>query len=181
MLPLDPSIPLTCRVLGALVFAGAALGKLRHATEFTGVVANYRLLPEALATPAAWLVVVLEIAVALSLAAGLWLSAGVTLGCVLLAVFALAMGVNLARGRRQIDCGCFQSALRQHLRPALLVRNALLTGLLLVAVLPAAPGISALQWVDGIAAGLVLFLVYQAGNELLALRDAVDALRKRFA
>ena len=77
------------------------------------MVANYRLLPEPLAASAAWTIVGLECLAALSLLSGVWLAAGATLAIALLAGFALAMGINLARGRHEIDCGCFQSGLRQ--------------------------------------------------------------------
>lgn len=182
---LDPSIPMACRVLGALVFAAAAWGKLRYYTEFSGVLGNYRLLPESLVSPAAPLLIGLELAVAGSLVTGWWIEFGAVLGCALLAVFALAMGINIARGRRQIDCGCFRSALRQHLRPALLVRNALLFAALALVALAGAPGVFArvtlLQVIDGAGAGLALFLVYLVANELLALQEAAEAFRKRFA
>jgi hypothetical protein len=181
---LDPSIPMACRVLGTLVFAGAASGKLRHYTEFTGVVANYRLLPQAASPLAAPVVIALEAVVALSLVSGAWLEAGALLGCVVLAVFALAMGINIVRGRLQIDCGCFRSAMRQHLRPALLVRNALLIAALAVVALSGRPSVfervTLLQVLDGAGAGLALFLLYLAGDELLALWDATEAFRRRF-
>ena len=185
----DPSIAATGRVLGTLVFAAAVAGKLRHWSEFTGVVANYKLLPQRLATPVAVLVVALESLVVASLLTGFSLAAGALLGVGLLGVFAVAMAVNLARGRRLIDCGCFQSALRQHLSPSLVARNVLLMAVLLVPALsarpftaPAAPQMfTALQLLDGLGAGITLFLIYLVSGELFALRDAVEALRKRFA
>ena len=67
---IDPSIALACRLLGALVFAAAVAGKITHRHELAGVVANYRLLPEALSVPAAWGTVALETLVVLSLAGG---------------------------------------------------------------------------------------------------------------
>ena len=191
---IDPSIPITSRVLGALIFGMAALGKLRHRDEFVGLVANYQLVPEPLVPMVAWLVLALETVVVLSLATGVALAAGASLAVTLLCVFALAMTINLARGRPEIDCGCFQSALRQRLSVPLVVRNMVLT----VAVLPlieaearsprigpllggemqsAAP----LQVLDGVAGGIVLFVLYQVFSQMLALRDAAEATRKRFA
>jgi uncharacterized membrane protein YphA (DoxX/SURF4 family) len=179
---IDPSLALAGRILGALVFGWAVVGKLRHYDEFVGVVANYRLLPAFATTPTAHAVIALEIyACAGLLTPWLAVSAAVC-ALVLLAVFIVAMGVNLVRGRREIDCGCFQSALRQQLRPAQLLRNLVLMGLLtpiLIAATgsPAAaesalPGWSALQLVDGIAAGLVGFVLYEALGQVLALGAA---------
>lgn len=189
---LDPSILLAARVLGTLVFAAAVLGKLRHREEFIGVVANYRLLPEALVAPVAWLVIFLEAFVVVSLASGILLITGVTLALALLCGFAVAMTINLARGRTEIDCGCFQSALRQRLSVALVVRNLLLIAIMLPVLeqaarsptlLPAfgAQAQSLLQVMDGIGAGVVLFVLYQVFGQVLSLRDAAEALRKRFA
>ena len=183
---MDPSILLAARVLGTLVFGMAVIGKLRHREEFVGVVANYRLLPEALAAPVAWLVVILETLVVLALFTGIALVGGAVLAILLLCAFAVAMTINLARGRKEIDCGCFQSALRQRLSVALIVRNLVLIALMLPLPEYATPStslasLSLLQMVDGIGGGIVLFVLYQVFGQVLALRDAAAALHKRFS
>lgn len=177
---MDPSIALAGRVLGTLVFAAAVRGKIRHRHELAGVVANYRLLPERVAGPAGWLIVALEGLASLSLLSGVWLAAGAVLAIALLVGFALAIGINLARGRQEIDCGCFQSGLRQRLSPVLLVRNIVLA--LFLAPLLAADSASAtaLQWVDGLGAGLAAYALYLVLGELLSLRHSSAQLRRRF-
>jgi uncharacterized membrane protein YphA (DoxX/SURF4 family) len=178
---IDPSIALAGRLVGALVFAAAVAGKIRHRHELAGVVANYRLLPEPLAASAAWMIVGLECLVVLSLVSGVWLVAGAMLAIALLAGFALAMGINLARGRREIDCGCFQSGLRQRLSMALVARNIVLAALL-TPLLPAqATGTTALQWLDGLGAGLAVYALYLVLDELISLRHLSAELRRRFA
>lgn len=177
---MDPSIALACRVLGALVFATAVAGKLRHRHELAGVVANYRLLPQPLVAPAAWMVVALESLAALSLASGVRLVAGAALAIGLLCLFALAMGVNLARGRREIDCGCFQSGLRQRLSVGLIVRNLLLAALMTGLFGATGPVSGSLQWVDGLGAGLAAYALYRAFDQVLSLQYASAQLRKRF-
>ena len=177
----DPAIALTGRLLGAMVFAAAAAGKIKHRHELAGVVANYRLLPDGLAAAAAWMIVGLECLVALSLVSGVGLGVGAGLAIALLVGFALAMGINLARGRREIDCGCFQSGLRQRLSTVLVVRN-LVLAVLLIPLLTAANGhATVLQWVDGLGAGLTAYALYQVLGELIALRDFAAELRRRFA
>jgi hypothetical protein len=177
---MDPSIALASRLLGTLVFAAAAAGKVRHRHELAGVVANYRLLPERLAAPAAWTVVALESLAALSLASGVRVHAGAALAIALLCVFALAMGVNLARGRREIDCGCFQSGLRQRLSAGLLARNLLLAAAMTPLLAAAGPLTRPLQWIDGVAAGFAAYALYRAFDQLLSLRHSTAELRKRF-
>lgn len=124
------------RVLLGAVFLQASVQKLRHFGELRGVVANYRLLPDWLVPPFSSALPCVELA----LTAALWFGSGATealcAGAVLL-VFSVAIGINLARSRAQIDCGCFQSSLRQPLSGRLLVRNA---ALLLIAVAVAAAG-----------------------------------------
>ncbi len=176
----DPSILLAMRVLGALVFGTAVVGKLRHRAEFVGVVANYRLVPDALAAPAAWLVIGLELVVVAALVSGIGLAAGAGLATLLLIGFAAAMAINLGRGRREIDCGCFQSALRQRLSWALVARNLVLAALLAVLLGGGALPGTALGLVDGLGAGLMLYLFYLVLDQLVALAAAAAHTRRRF-
>ena len=178
---LDPSIALACRVFGALVFAGALAGKLRHRHELTGVVANYRVLPASLAAAAAWGLLALEALVVASLALGARLAEGAGLAMALLVVFAGAIAVNLARGRREIDCGCFQSGLRQNLSGALIARNLLLATALCPLLAHVGPPVQPLQWIDGLGAGMAAYGMYRILDRLLALGRASAELRKRFA
>ena len=164
------------QVILALTFAIAAIGKLRHSGELLGVVQNYRLLPEWAVEPAARLLPWLELAVAVCL---LFVPpAGAAGAAFLLAVFAMAMAINLRRGRAHIDCGCGQSTLTQRLRWALVWRNA---GLLALAPLAALPGYAP-SWSDvcsGIACGLAIQLVLVSANALLALGPAPARRRIR--
>ncbi len=178
---IDPSVALACRLLGALIFATAAAGKLRHRHELAGVVANYRLLPEPLAATAGWLILGLEILTAVSLASGLRLEAGTALAIALLCAFALAMAINLARGRREIDCGCFQSGLRQRLSVGLVLRNLLVSAALVPLFGVTSPPVGPLQWIDGVGAGLAAYALYRAFDQLLSLRHSSAELQKRFA
>jgi Methylamine utilisation protein MauE len=178
---IDPSIALAARLLGALVFAAAIRGKIVHREELAGVVANYRLLPARLAPLAAWTIVALECLVALSLISGEELAAGAVLAGALLGCFALAMGINLRRGRREIDCGCFQSGLRQRLSGLLVVRNLVLAALLIPLLAARTGSASLLQWVDGLGAGLAAYTLYQVLGELASLRHFSAQLRRRFA
>lgn len=175
----DPSILLASRVLGVLLFGTAVAGKLRHRAAFVGVVANYRLVPDALAAPAAGLVIGLELLVVAALLSGVGLAAGAGLAVLLLLGFALAMAINLGRGRREIDCGCFQSALRQRLSWALVARNLVLAALLLPLVGGGEVPVTALGLVDGLGAGLALYLLYLVLDQLVALAAAAAHSRRR--
>jgi uncharacterized membrane protein YphA (DoxX/SURF4 family) len=167
---------LAARILLSATFIQAAVQKIRYRAQLPGVISNYRILPAALVQPASWLLPPLELAVGIALLVPTTTSA-VAAAC-LLTLFTAAMLLNIARGRTHIDCGCFQSELRQSLGWDLIGRNGIL--LLIAAysaVLPLRPPflISALA----ILFGLVSYVLYQALNALSANRSALRSLAGR--
>lgn len=163
---------LAIRTLTSLVFLTAAYGKLRHGAPFQGVVANYRLLPEAMVAPAAYLIPPVEVLLGVTLLLGLAYPWPELSAAGLLLLFALAMGINLRRGRRHIDCGCFQSALKQTLSWTLVMRNLVLALLLGVALLSNQAPDDLLTLVNGYLAGGVLFIILQAVGILWSISPA---------
>jgi hypothetical protein len=170
---IDPALDLALRAGLALLLATGALAKLRDPRGFADAVAGYRLLPAGLAAPAAAAFVACELALAAALFvpalrvfAALWVAG-------LLALYGFAIAVNLARGRRDIDCGCGGPWGRQALSEALVLRNALLAAAALATALPLVP--RAFGWLDALTVfGAVAStsLLYVAANGLLA-RPAV--------
>ncbi len=168
-LAVDPALQLVVRAALSLLFAWAALHKLRDVAGFAAALAGYELVPPAWTVPAGVFLIAAEVGVA----SGVWLprvAPVAALGAAgLLALYAGAIGVNLVRGRRDIDCGCAGPARRQPISGGLLVRNGALAVAALVGALPAAP--RALLWVDGVtivAAVAVLACLYAAAGGLLA-------------
>ncbi|MEB2285717.1 MAG: hypothetical protein B6D46_09160 [Polyangiaceae bacterium UTPRO1] len=178
----DPVVTLAIRAGFALLFATAAAHKLRDRAGFSAVLAAYRVLPAGAVGAAAAVIAVAELATALA-----WLLPGAVAGAAaatvgLLALYALAIGVNLGRGRRAIDCGCGIGGVAQPLGEGLLARNALLAALALAALrpLPARP----LGWVDGVtAAGVVAVAagIWTAAHGLAAAAARVRAANARRA
>jgi hypothetical protein len=167
------------RVCVGLVFVLAAPQKAQHWRIFTGVLANYRLLPRALVTPAAALLPPLEMLVGVLLLSAQVRPFGAWAAIALLSVFAAAMAINLKRGRSEIDCGCGRSLLKQNLSWVLVSRNAGLAALLIPSlVFTKAMPMPIL--LTGIAAGLGLFLLYLLLNVFSAL-PPVKAHRHRLA
>jgi hypothetical protein len=157
------------------VFLGAGIAKLRNRRVFPGVVANYRLLPEGLVPPVAAILPIAEVVIGAALIGGFRL-AGLP-AAALLVVFALAMAINIGRGRLHIDCGCGRSELRQPLSRALVVRNLLLAALLLPAMLPLTRTGSA-EWLIGVTAGVALYLLTLLANALSALAQGPLAMER---
>jgi hypothetical protein len=168
---LDPVAVWTARLVLAAVLALAAFAKLRALEEFVGVVHNYRVVPEFLVRPVAYALPALEAAIAIALMVEPTRRAGAIAAAALLAVFAVAMALNLARGRVEIDCGCFAATLRQRISWALVGRNVALMGLAALAM-PATTGARALTWLDAVtivAASSSAVLLYVAFTQLRSM------------
>lgn len=176
-----PDIVIAARVFGALLFATAAWGKIRHFDEFGGIVAQYRLLPVSLAIPAAFLVVAAEIVAAAGLVIAPFAPMAAILGIVLLFLFTGAIGINLARGETAIECGCFRAALRQPLSVWLLARNALCALLLAFALFPPNDIMSPMALFAGLAAGLCCLALIMAFTTMLSLREQASEFGRRYS
>ena len=99
---------LTIRVqigLGA-IFLVAALPKIADPPSFAHMIYNYRLVPGALVNAIALVMPWVEILAGLALILGVWRKEAAIVCGLLILVFLVAIGVNLARGHA-VDCGCF--------------------------------------------------------------------------
>ncbi len=164
----EPLVAWTLRSFLAVLFATAALSKLAASEEFYGVVRNFRLLPNALARPVARGLPVAEMAIAVGLLAGPLARPAALAAAALLAVFGLAIAINVLRGRSQIDCGCFRNGMKQRIGWATVGRNIVLTVLALGAamLLPGAGAAGAADIATGLVAGAVLALLYFSAEML---------------
>lgn len=177
MIQIDPVILFVLRLALALIFATALAHKLNNPLVFAAVVAEYRLFPAVFVIPVSVALLLLELLVVLALMLpglgvfGAWAAAAT------LTVYAGAITVNLARGRRAIDCGCSGSALRQELSEWLVLRNTLLVVLAVLAAQPATRrGLSGWD-VSTIAFGVIaLLLLYSTANHLIANQPKLKAL-----
>ncbi|HXJ32464.1 MAG TPA: MauE/DoxX family redox-associated membrane protein [Candidatus Eisenbacteria bacterium] len=175
---MDPVVDLTVRSSLALLFALAAAHKLRDLAGFRATFADYRIVPEALAPAGATLVVASEVGSACLLLLPGWRQAGLLVAIVLLGAYAAAIGVNLARGRRHIDCGCGGPAGRQPISGWLVARNLAVVFAALACLGPVST--RPLVWVDVLTIGagvLALAAVYGAADRLIANLPAVARAR----
>src|SRR5438552_17599788 len=109
---MDPVADITLRSAFALLFLVAANHKLRDPGRFRTTLADYRLLPGPVVPLAAIVVIGVEVVVAIMLLASARRAPGPVTAAAVLAVYGAAIAVNLARGRRHIDCGCAGPAVR---------------------------------------------------------------------
>lgn len=162
---IDPVIALLIALAGALLFGSAAFHKLRALSVFVGTFTEYRILPLALVPPTAYVVVAIEGVLSIGLVWSATRVASAIAGAVLLLIYAAAIGVNLLRGRRDIDCGCTL----QH-RPIgawMIVRNVLLAALLLSLALPVSGRPLGLPDLAMVAAALLVITLLYASADLL--------------
>jgi uncharacterized membrane protein YphA (DoxX/SURF4 family) len=158
-------IVVTSRALLCLVFLISAIGKLRDPTAFHGAVSAYRLLPSALVAPAAVMIPWVEIVIGLSMPSGSRTAA--VAACAMLGMFAAAMGINMSRGRRSIDCGCFRARPMRRLTWGTVARTVLLAGVAAFSGCPAA--ISSSAALEGLLAGAILFTLFMTAASLPTL------------
>ena len=99
---------LTVRVQIALgaIFVAAALPKIADPPSFAHMIYNYRILPAGLINISALIMPWVEIVAGLCLILGIWVKPARWIIAAMLAVFMVAITVNLLRGNA-IDCGCF--------------------------------------------------------------------------
>ena len=164
---LDPVFGYLITTAIALLFASAAAHKLRSLAHFTEVFAAYRVLPDQPARHLAWLIPCLELGVAGTL---LWEPSrriAVVSAVALLVAYALGVGLNLLRGRRDLDCGCGAARVRRAISAWMVWRTLLLAAALGIAALPWSA--RRFNWTDllTVAGGLI------AGVTLYALADGL--------
>jgi hypothetical protein len=177
MTQIDPVLGWMAAGAAAAIFAGSGALKFYDLETFRGALANYRLLPQILEAPFAWIAPVVETAAALGLLLAPIRSSAALVLIILLGVFTGAIAINLARGRTDIDCGCFGPALRQRLSWWLLLRNAGLFALLMLAAMPAGGrAMDLLDYTTMVMAAATVVVLYAAANYLIANAPGLRAL-----
>jgi len=169
---IDPVIHTVIALSFSALFALASMNKWQNLEAFTKALRAYDLIPFRLAAPAALLIATLELATAVTLIVPYLTTLGTLLAVALLSAYAAVMALSLARGLKQIDCGCNLSQGRQGTTPiayALVFRN---LGLAVCALALLAPQTSrTLYYSDAlfIAFGVFTLCVYYATlNQLIS-------------
>ena len=155
-------------VFVSLIFARAAWHKLGEFTEFTGFVADYKLVPERLVGPVSFAIVGAECAsVTLQLVPnGRPFGLGIAVLSYAVGRRQKNMAINIRRGRTSIECGCGGAV--QPLAWSLVVRNGLLAALGLAALaLPLGP-MNASDAVAAIVSGFAVWVAFLLIEQILS-------------
>ena len=178
MWQIDP-VPASILTLAlAALWTASGVHKLRDPAGFSGALAAYALLPQRAVEIVARALPLIEITVAIGLLFRVSRQAAALASTLLLCLYALAIAINLWRGRRDIDCGCLGFGRRSTISMTLLWRNAALVLASLAAGSLPRRG-RALDWIDlfTVAVGVAAVALIYAAVEGLA--DAAGRLPRR--
>lgn len=174
----DPVVSMILSLGLALLFVTASFHKMRDWRAFTATLKNYELLPQSLVPVCSAVIITTEAGIGAALCIGAAQTPALAAALGLLSVYTAAIGVNLARGRRAIDCGCMGPALRQSLSGWLVVRNLALMAAAALALLPGNARALGLLDLTTVAFGIATCsLLYVAMNHLIANWPRLQQLR----
>lgn len=170
---MDPLILLVSANVLAVLLASASLHKLVHRAEFRRSLTAYELVPDQMVPVLALGLPMLELASAAMLLIDPWRVLGGVLGAAMFAVYALAMSINLLRGRRDLACGCGWGVSSAEAEPrvsfGLVARNLVLIALaLMLASVQADRPANGIDLLNGAFSGVVLVLLWATVDRLLA-------------
>lgn len=130
----------------AWLFGTAAVHKGRNLQHYRRLMSTY-LNGAPVAAVAVWALAMVELCTALLLLFSQLRPMGLVLAILLLLAYASMMGLQLARGRADMKCGCAGPASDMTISPALIMRNlacAVLAGLAMMPTITVAAGITGL-------------------------------------
>ncbi|MGQ2965993.1 MauE/DoxX family redox-associated membrane protein [Methylophilus sp.] len=175
----DPTVAIFASLFLALILAAAAIPKLRSQDEFLGVVANYKLLPGFLVAPFAKLLPWVELGCAIALLVPALRPVAASVAAGLFMMFAIAIAINVGRGRTHIDCGCVRRPTSMSRIGMFHVLRALaLSGVSLyaVAVPLQATGITLETGLIGLVSAVMLSLLYLGADMIVGFPTAKNNL-----
>jgi uncharacterized membrane protein YphA (DoxX/SURF4 family) len=132
---LDPIVGYLIVVSFALLFARAGIHKLRGLDRFVDAFSDYRVMPATLNRPVALAIPILELAIAMLLLWGPGRRLALLGGIGVLITYAAGMALNLARGKRDLECGCGGGYERRSIAAWMVWRNLLLVLPLCIALM----------------------------------------------
>jgi len=178
---IDPLLPRAIALGFAVLFIAAAWHKLSDRGRFEAVLRDYQLLPAIVCPPLTLLIPGVELTLGLGWISGLLPRITAMTTAALLATYALAIGINLVRGRVYIDCGCgfgAASDTEQPLSSVLVARNILLIGVVALTLVPVAERTLGITDYVVILAGLLTAILLSAGSgQLIRNRAAMKIWR----
>jgi hypothetical protein len=167
---IDPALGYLVILDMAALLGWSALQRLGARRGFFEILTAYRVLGERWVTAAVYVVPAAELLIALALLVPVSRRAACVATAGLLLVYGCAIAVNLARGRRDLDCGCGLANGRRAIAEWMLIRNATMACAAVTVVLP---------WVPRTLALLDIMTIVAGASAAALLYASVDALLGR--
>jgi hypothetical protein len=164
---IDPALGYLVVVGLAALLGWSALQKLRAPREFSEILSAYRVLGERWVPAAVYGLPSAELMIAVGLLIPVSRSAACLAAAGLLLTYGIAIAVNLARGRRDLDCGCSLANGRRPIAGWMLVRNAVMASAAVAAALPWNPRTCALLDIMTILGGAAAAALLYASIDAL--------------
>lgn len=174
----DPVIPITCSLILSYVFVVASFHKCQNIAGFKQTLSDYQVVPDSLLSLFVYSIPAVEMITGIALLIPISSGLAATSASALLCIYIFAIGINLFKGRRTIDCGCGGTEQKQNISEWLLLRNCLL--LFLAYCITASVQARQLFWFDWTVvflAAVVGCLFYNIINQLLVNKDLLKVLR----
>jgi uncharacterized membrane protein len=183
LLTIDPAIRGICVATLAIVLIGSGAAKARKLRAFGDLMRGYALLPDFFIVTAAALITALELMAGAALLLQFSVLGAAT-ALALCLMFAAALGINIARGNTELDCGCSgfgaatASDASSRISPWHVARALFLA--LMAAALLLPTSLRSTGWLDiwvGLAATLVTLATLLALDGLLGNEPKLKTLR----
>ncbi len=175
---IDPVIAITCSLILSYVFVVASFHKFQNISEFKQTLSDYQVIPDSLLSFFIYSIPTLEMLTGITLLIPISSGLAAISASFLLLVYMVAIGINLIKGRRSIDCGCGGTEQKQNISEWLLLRNGLL--IFLAYCITASVQARELLWFDWtvvLLAAIIGCLFYNIINQLLVNKDLLKVLR----
>jgi ABC-type amino acid transport system permease subunit len=167
----------TVTYFSALIFAVSAWHKLSAPQYYARVISDYQFSAVRGTPQLALTIGVVELSLAVWLLTGFQSNAAAATGAIIFLTYAVAIGINLLRGRRDIDCGCGGRGDTGGIRAWHVWRN-LLFAILIVGGVNGQTGSSASETLLAVATAIVAIVVYHAAETLISNSDKILQLRR---
>ena len=167
---IDPVLGYLVVLDTAALLGWSAFHKLNARREFFEILTAYRVLAERWVPAAVYGVPAAELLIALGLLVPVSRRAACVAAAGLLLMYGCAIAVNLARGRRDLDCGCGLASGRRAIAEWMLIRNA---------TMACAAASVALPWVPRTLGSIDILTIVAGASAAALLYASLDALLGR--
>jgi hypothetical protein len=175
----DPVLIIVASTFLAILLTCASLHKLRELSVFRATLVDYQLLPGFLVVPASMALPAAEMCASIMLLIDPVRAFGALFAIALFGLYAVAIAINLLRGRHDIACGCAWGlkGAQRRLDLSLVVRNGALIALSCVALADATRQALWIDRLDGLAGGIGLAILCAAIGQLLLNHRSIQLRR----